>query len=267
MGKASSAKKIARAQRAGATTGPSERREIGFPVLVTVLIVAGVLLVGWARTSRDAQASPTLQDHWHSAYSVWDCVSGDYLSPFLSEADPFGIHSHTDSLIHIHPFTASVTGKLAKLGIFFDAMGVEVTSESVELPGDQSMEAGVDCDGEPAIIQVVRWTDVLTETTPTEVITDDFYNMRFLAEGEGFTIARAPLGADIPLPNSLDALSGAIGQPRDEGVELPNDTEVVQPQDFGLDGPVPNDDSTDSSDAGTGEDSDTTAEPTASADG
>ena len=68
MGKASSAKKIARAERVGATSGPSERRAIGYPSAVALVIVLGLALVVFARATRDAEASPTLQDHWHAAY-------------------------------------------------------------------------------------------------------------------------------------------------------------------------------------------------------
>ena len=45
MGKASSAKKIARAERAGATSGPRERRDLGFPSAVALIIVLGLGLV------------------------------------------------------------------------------------------------------------------------------------------------------------------------------------------------------------------------------
>ncbi len=239
MGKASSAKKIARAQRAGATTGPTERRALGFPALVIGIIVVGLLLVGWARSSRDAQVTPTLQDHWHDAYGVWDCVSQTFLPPFQSQVDPVGIHSHTDGLIHVHPFTSAVTGKGAVMGIFFDAMGVTVTKDGIDLPGGQSLEAGAECDGAPSVIQIARWSDVLAGGAPDEIITDNFDKVRFRAEGEGFTIARAPVGADIPVPDTLDALRAVLGQSRSEGVEPPTDSEVVPPQDFGVGTPTP----------------------------
>ena len=236
MGKASSAKKVARAARAGATTGPSERREIGFPALVAAIIVVGLVLVVWARTTRDAQPEPTLQDHWHSAYGVYDCVSGSFLPQFESEFDPEGIHSHGDSLIHIHPFSDGVTGKKAVLGVFMDAMGAAFTGDGIELPGDQLLATGVECDGEPAVIQVARWTNgIVAEGEPDEIILEDFDDIRFLANGEAFTIARAPIGANIPVPLSLDALAATVGLSRGEGVEPPNRDTPPGPQDFGLD--------------------------------
>lgn len=232
MGKASSAKKIARAARAGATTGPNERRQLGFPALVVLICVLGLALVIFARTTRDAQASPTLQDHWHNAYGVYDCRSEAFLAPFQSEFDPQGIHSHQDGLIHIHPFTASVTGKQATMQVFLDAMGATLTDDTLTLPGGETLTEGVDCGGQEAILQIARFEDVDAGTGPSAVQTDDLSGFRFLGDSQAITIALAPEGADIPLPN-LDALATHAGESRDEGVEPPNTSAVPGPQDFG----------------------------------
>ena len=234
MGKASSAKKIARAERVGATSGPSERRAIGYPSAVALVIVLGLALVVFARATRDAEASPTLQDHWHAAYGVWDCVSESFLSPFQSEFDPEGIHSHQDGLIHIHPFTSSVTGKQARISVFLNAMGASISSESLELPGGSSIAADVECNGEKAVMQIVRWSDAFVGGDPTEIILEDLEDVRFLNDREAFTIARAPLGAEIPLPNSIDNLEGVLGGRSGPGIEPPNTTNVPGPQDFGV---------------------------------
>jgi len=232
MGKASSAKKIARAERAGATTGPSERRAIGFPTAVGLVIVLGLGLVIFARATRDAEVTPTLQDHWHAAYGVWDCVSDSFLPVFQSEYDPEGIHSHQDGLIHIHPFTSSVTGKQAQLNVFLYAMGAEISENALILPGDQILEAGVECGGEEAIIQVVRWANAFEGGEPSEVITQDLGEVRFLDDLEAFTIARAPRGAVIPMPDRADILEGVTGQSRDV-ITRPNTSDIPGPQDFG----------------------------------
>ncbi len=204
MGKASSAKKVARAARVGATTGPAERRQLGFPALVVLICVLGLALVVFARTSRDAQASPTLQDHWHNAFGVWDCTTESFLPNFQSQSDPDGIHSHQDGLIHIHPFTASVTGKEAKLEVFLRNMGAELDDDTLALPGGDSLTEGVQCGGEPAILQVARFDDVLNAATLAEVRTEDLSDTRFLADAQGIVLALAPEGADIPPPNTLD---------------------------------------------------------------
>jgi len=232
MGKASSAKKVARAARVGATSGPTERRQLGFPALVTLIIVLGLALVVFARTSRDAQASPTLQDHWHNAYGIWDCTSESFLADFQSQSDPDGIHSHQDGLIHIHPFTASVTGKEAKLDVFLRNMGAELDDDTLALPGGETLTEGVECGGEPAVLQVVRFGDVLNSTEATEVRTEGLSDTRFLGDAQGIVIALAPEGADIPPPATLDQLAAVLGQSRDEGVEPPNTTAIPGPQDF-----------------------------------
>ena len=232
MGKASSAKKIARAERAGATSGPSERRALGFPSAVALVIILGLFLVIFARATRDAEVTLTLQDHWHAAYGVYDCVSDSFLPVFQSEYDPEGIHSHQDGIIHIHPFTSSVTGKQARLSVFLNAMGAEVTEKAIVLPGDQSLEAGVDCGGEEAVIQVVRWANAFEGGEPEEIYTEDLGDVRFLADIEAFTIARAPLGFNIPMPDRIETLEGVTGQSRDV-ITRPNTSDIPGPQDFG----------------------------------
>jgi hypothetical protein len=233
MGKASSAKKVARAARVGAASGPSDRRQLGFPALVVAIVVLGLGLVGFARATRDAQTSPTLQDHWHNAFGIYDCQTGEFLPDFQSEADPDGIHSHQDGLIHIHPFTASVTGKEATMSVFLTNMGAVIDDDTLALPGDESLTEGVECDGEPAVLQILRYDDILNSSEVSEIRTENLADTRFLGDLQGLTIALAPEGADIPLPPSADQLAAVSGQSREEGVEPPNTTAVPGPQDFG----------------------------------
>jgi len=75
MGKASSAKKVARAARAGGTRRAGQRRPLGFPITVAAVVILGVLLVGFARNQRDANAKPEVGDHWHAAYGVFTCIA------------------------------------------------------------------------------------------------------------------------------------------------------------------------------------------------
>jgi len=205
MGKASSAKKVARAERAGSTTRTTDRRAIGFPLAVVLIIVLGIALVAFARTTRDAVAAPTLSDHWHSAYGIYDCATGSYL-PDLEDVGPdvLGIHTHGDGLMHIHPFSANATGKGAILEVFLDQVQVDVSADAITLSTGERLEAGVDCDGEPAVIQVLRWSNALeAETTAPEVITEDMEGARLLNDIEAFAFVRAPLGAEIPPPPSI----------------------------------------------------------------
>ncbi len=237
MGKASSAKKIAKAARVGAASGPNERRSFGFPALIVMIVILGLGLVVLARTTRDTQASPTLQDHWHNAYGVYDCRSETFLPAFQSQLDPTGIGSHADGLVHIHPFTASVTGKKAQLVEFLNAMGATLTDDTLTLPGGETLsEEGTVCGGEPAVLQIVRWDSAVSPGEfgdPIDVITEDLSSFRFLANVQSFTIALAPEGATIPLPPTVDQLASVSGQSREVDVDPPNTSAVPGPQDFG----------------------------------
>src|SRR3954464_11404283 len=109
MGKASSAKKVARADRAGGKSSKRERPKLAFPLAVFVVIVLGSSLVVYARTARndvasaDTAPSSVNKDHWHAAYGFYVC---DHFLPALPESpkDPEGIHTHGDGVFHIHPF-------------------------------------------------------------------------------------------------------------------------------------------------------------------
>src|SRR3546814_803057 len=76
MGKASSAKKVARAARAGGRVSSGQPRSLLFPATLTVVAVLGVSLVVYARAERlaeDREAFPQLGDHIHAAYGVNVC--------------------------------------------------------------------------------------------------------------------------------------------------------------------------------------------------
>ena len=198
-----------------------QRRLIGFPAVVVLIILLGIGVVAVAHTQRDAEARPGLSDHWHSAYGVWDCTDGDggAFQPIFEGRrnsqgypyDPLGIHSHSDGLIHVHPFSANAAGEDAVMAKFFEAMFVKM-----DVNGITATEFGVIsaadavCDGQPAVVQIVRWSSVLTAVAaePDERIYEDFGDVRFKNDGEAFTIALAPRDAVVPLPPTIDLLPG-----------------------------------------------------------
>ncbi|MEY2420460.1 MAG: hypothetical protein QOI95_527 [Acidimicrobiaceae bacterium] len=76
MGKASSSKKVARAARAGGNRRSGQRRALGFPVAIALVIVFGLLLVVFAREKRNADAFPKAnKDHVHSTLDIYTCVA------------------------------------------------------------------------------------------------------------------------------------------------------------------------------------------------
>ena len=196
-----------------------QRRIIGFPAVVVLIILIGVAVVAIARTQRDAESRPGLSDHWHSAYTVWDCTDGEggAHQPIFEGRrnsqgypyDPEGIHSHSDGLIHIHPFTANAAGEDAVMAKFFEAMFVTMDQNGITA-AEFGVISAVDavCDGQPAVVQIVRWSNALTAVAaePDERIYDNFGDVRFKKDGEAFTIALAPRDAVVPLPPTVNDL-------------------------------------------------------------
>lgn len=182
---------------------------------IVLVVVLGLGLVFFARASRAPAEAPRVgTDHWHSAYAVYDCDR--FLPGFTSAADPDGIHSHQDGVIHIHPWNSSASGTDAQLDVFFDAMGARVTDDEISGPGIGVLEEGSDCNGEPTVIRAMRFSrfvgdaddpggdDPMTGLAdlyePAEEFTDDFGDIQLLEDLEAFVFARVPAGAEIPLP-------------------------------------------------------------------
>jgi hypothetical protein len=216
MGRASSAKKVARAARAGGRGARGgQRRSLLFPATVSIVCVLGVLLIGYARTQDEAEAvSPGLTDHWHAAYGVRIC--GEWVDPFQNLGDPNGIHTHGDGAIHIHPGAAEQVAKAgddATLGVFFEAIGGELTDDSITLQDGTTYTEGEDqCGGEDAELRVGYWANA-TEAADTDpqIFEDDLADISFQNDREAYTIIFGPSDADIPPPttiNQLDELAG-----------------------------------------------------------
>lgn len=224
MAQPSSSKKVQRAARvAAAPKGGRQRRELVFPLVLSAVVVLGVSLVFVARSSRAPAEAPRVgHDHWHSAYAVYDCDR--FLPAFTSAADPDGIHSHQDGVIHIHPWNSSASGDDAQLDVFFESMGARITDDEISGPGIGVLEAGSDCNGEPTVIRAVRFTRIDPDDPAAdepitglsdvyevaEEYTDDFSDIRLLGDLEAFTFARVPAGADVPPPPE-DRLQTAFG--------------------------------------------------------
>ena len=119
--------------------------------------------------------------HIHAAYGFYDCTKAKGQEWLLSingeeDTDPKGIHSHADGLMHVHPFSKTVTGRRAVIGRWFDATGVNVTGSSIFLPAkvasattpsivarkEDTLKAGAKCEnGKESVIKVFEYKDVL----------------------------------------------------------------------------------------------------------
>lgn len=221
-----SSKKVAKAAKAGATPSSSvgkEQRSLGFPMAMAAVVVIGVALVAFSWSARDVQAlSPSFTDHWHLPYGVYDCQEDGFLDPFADNGNPgSGIHTHMDAsgvvgdgVVHLHPRSSISTGGGAQLERMFESVTAGLDGESITFPDRPALSSeGVMCDGEPAVLQVVRFASRIHSSSdePVDVLIGDIGSYRFREDFEPFVIALAPEGADIPLPpqSALDGASAA----------------------------------------------------------
>jgi hypothetical protein len=238
MGKASSAKKVARAARAGSNT-KRERPKVGFPIAVFAIVVLGTSLVIFARTSREpASAAPPSylnSDHWHAAYGVYVC---DAFLPTWTDAieDRDGIHTHGDGIVHIHPFSSSASGDRARLSVFAKQVGVTFTDDGFTTPDGTEYKNGFDCNGQPATVSVYKWFPD-DPTRPGEVYDSNFNNIVFDTDRAAYTIAVVPEGVTPPLPDSvptLDNLTDVAGAGSASGT-AGADPSLVDPSQLSID--------------------------------
>ena len=229
----SSTKKAAKLAQSGA--GKKVRFQGGtlFPVVVTIVIVLGLSLVFYARQSRpsvDASGAPQQSDHWHHAYGFYLCdtwfqLEGDAEQQGTDNFNQYqrtGIHSHDDGLIHWHPFSSASVGSNAKLGVFLDTYGVELTNDKLTFPESQQValeeqlieqvpprddvlvwEDGDSCtvDGteEDAELKVVVWNN-FTDTDDGTTYIADFENIRLDRDQMVVAIAFVPDDTDVTMP-------------------------------------------------------------------
>lgn len=194
MGRASSAKKVARAARG--SQRPGTRRSFAWPATIAGVVILGMGLLALTLAEDDpVVVGPRIGDHWHAAYGISNC--GTFIDPLTDvTADVTGIHSHGDGLVHMHPFSTRASGSGANLGTWGETVGLELTDTSIKAAGID-VENGDDCDGEPGVVQVKVWSSVLD--TEGRVLEKDFAKYA-PQDQELVTIAFLPAGADIPRP-------------------------------------------------------------------
>ncbi len=241
MGKASSAKKVARLAQKG--KGRKVRFQGGtlFPALIVGIAVVGAALIVYSRASIPNQnIPPTVEDHWHASYGFYACdewlpdLQGnkeeqDSAGQLISDGfRRTGIHSHNDGVIHWHPYTSAATGRNAKLGVFLDVYGIKLSDDKLELPADQGgavYEEGVtkciDADGKSVDGEIVVYAFDAFDTPDkyTTYITN-FDDVRLMQDGMAFSVVFAPAGSKPELPPSAASLpelgavdGGTTGQP------------------------------------------------------
>ncbi len=234
-------------------------------MVVTLVIVLGLALVFYARQSRpsvDASGAPFASDHWHHAYGFnlcgeWFQLEGDAEQQGTENYNAYartGIHSHDDGLIHWHPFTSAAVGSNARLGVFLDTYGVELSNSKIEFPETQEPalratfpdreevrewehgETPSDVDGteEDGSLHVVV-LDNFTDTDDGTTYIADFDNIRLDQDQMVVVIAFVPDGTDIVMPPWAPDLPslGAIdsGQLAPDSSLAPDDVAETEPTD------------------------------------
>jgi hypothetical protein len=227
VGRASSAKKIAKTAEKGRTQKARQSGGRVFPVALVAAVVLGALLVGYGRNSARALANvapkPRLGDapgdHWHVAFGVYACdkflgniakvnepddvASGGAVAG--SEYNAVGIHSHGDGVVHVHPASGGA-GRKAKLGTYFRMVGVKISDDKLELPeGLGTFKKGDDCGGKPGSLKVLVWDNADDVGEPKKYFTN-FKDVRFKNDHMAITVAFVNEDTDV---NSLKPPSAA----------------------------------------------------------
>ena len=208
MGKASSAKKVARAARAGGRSSAGRQRNLLFPGVIGAIVLLGSALDDYppGDSKDDTSIPPVIGDHWHAAFGIYVC--GEWQPDIPEFEATTGIHTHGDGVIHIHPFSQSGAGENATLGTFLEDTDVKLSDDELtigkdELPkGAKTWKEGEDeCDGKAGELVVAQWEDVSDENAKPALLTSGLRDIRFRGDGEGYTIAFVPEGeTDIPKP-------------------------------------------------------------------
>jgi hypothetical protein len=211
VGKASSAKKVARlANKQGRRRVRSTQGRL-FPIAVGAVVVAGLALVTYAKVSYSAADSldvPETESLWYSALGIYTC--DDFVSdplPVTPEGQAGVYTVLPDSVVRMDPGLAISQGDDLRLGPILDQVGITVTSDELVLPnGDTFTEDETKCGDEDADVRVAVW-DEADSTDEPKVFLTDFENVRFLGDRTAVTIAFVPEDVDFTTlkpPAALD---------------------------------------------------------------
>lgn len=236
MAKPSSVRKVAKAARTGGGRTTRGTTSWVFPTLLTVVAITGVFLIGFSRAQRNPDTSPPRvgADHWHSAIGFNIC--GAFAPPIPDNGqDPLGIHSHGDGVIHTHPFSSQAAGNRARLKLWLETVGVELTETELKLPGQEAKKNGMKCEDKSATLRMKVW-DSRARSDEGQIFEGDPGELR-LGDSQLITVAFVPEGTDIPRPPTeveLDRLTDVPGAtttsvPGAEATIPPPGTETTTP--------------------------------------
>jgi uncharacterized integral membrane protein len=207
MGKASSSKKIKRVQQAGVSRVPGQRRNLAYPALIVGIIVVGLVLVWFARESRQATASvaPTTSDQWYNPFGVSIC--GEFQGNLPPKGrDTTGISTNGNGLISIAPKKESSTGTGATLDKFLTSVGITVGDGTFTLPDGTTKSNGDKCGDQVGRVALYLWPPQSNDKSDPRVVTNQIPGVRFTEDGQILVLSFAPKDAKPKLPPSVAAL-------------------------------------------------------------
>ncbi len=160
MGKASSQKKVARAASIGGGRTNRGKAPVLWYASLAVILAAGIGLTAFSRNERlDVLGSPASKEeprandsHWHVALGVRVCDR--WLDPVQDQADPVGVHSHGDGIIHVHPFVASAAGSRATFNRFAETVKGQLEANRFAWPEGDGKKKEVHKNGDKCGDQV-----------------------------------------------------------------------------------------------------------------
>lgn len=216
MGSSSSAKKVARLAQRG--KGKKIRAGGGsvFPAVLAAVIVVGLLLVVYARSTvpgLDATAEANVQRR--AAFGVYVC--DEFISvpaPAATSFVEFGVTDLQDGIVLMNALPAD-GNRGPRLGAFLDAFGITLTDTDLIVPaaGDEPerrLAEGTDrCDAGDGLLSVRVWNPASDPGSGQTFITA-FRDIRLPNDGMGFTIAFTARNAEVPVPASAGALDELI---------------------------------------------------------
>jgi hypothetical protein len=226
VGKASSAKKVAKVAESARGVKVREPRGKVFPAALASVIILGSLLVWYSRQSSLASAStkPVANaDHFHVAFGVYNCdkwlanVQNNNETAGTPDNEQFkvtGIHTHADGVIHVHPYGSAGSGKNAKLGTWFGLVGAKLSDSKLEMPeGLGTITTADKCGEKTATLKGLVWEDANSTGAPKVYLTD-LKSIRFDKSGMAISIVFVPDDVDIntlkpPSAANLAALGAA----------------------------------------------------------
>ncbi len=219
MASRESARRVARAQASG--RGAKVRRQIpvGFYSALTVIVVAGVAVIGYSKYELDHPAStataaeqPVIGTKWHTAIGFDSC--GKYL-PVLAKTTnaSSGVTSLGNGVLTVAPKAKNQEGANATLALVpRGVQGLKILHDGFQLPGGRPVTATAGCAGKPARFGIYVWSSLLA-TKPT--VYSNPADVR-LQNDQVITVAVVAKGTTPPQPPTAANLAtvGTTSTPR-----------------------------------------------------